>query len=126
MGVISSGADTTQLTNALLSSGLIAIVGLVFLAVGALMVPMAIMHYLNSHKFTSAFALGTVLRKTLSVKYLVSVVVMIAYFIVLSIIGGIIAGITFGLGAFLFMGIFSYIFTVTAYEVFADTYKETD
>lgn len=124
-GIVTGTQSTTAISGAILGGLTIGIIGLVLAAIGKLFAPMAVMNYIKTKKFGSAFALKKIVKKTLSKKYFLSLIIMIAYAIVLMIIGGILSIITLGIGSLLLPGIMAYVYMVTYFEVFAETFKAT-
>ena len=96
--------------------------GLIWL-VAILLLPMAIMNYAQKNSITAAFDLGTILKKTARVNYLVSLIVLVIYTIILSIVAGIISLIP-AVGALIAAGVLSFLLTVTGYSIMAETYSE--
>ncbi len=125
LAILSGSLDSVTLSSAIIGSGTIFLVGLALLLLGLLFVPMAIMNYLSTGSLKDAFAIGKVIRKTLSLKFFGALIFVIAYAILLSLIGSIIAVITIGIGTLLLPGIFLYLYTVCMFEVFAEVFKET-
>lgn len=115
-GVIAGGITTANMSSIIASGGIMVIVGILLSIATMLIVPMAIMRYVDKGEFSAAFAIGDVLKKVLSGKYVVAWIVMIVYAMILGSVSFVIpvAG----------AAIAGYIVGLTTMTVFAEVYSE--
>lgn len=110
------GAAATDMTAALAGGGIMILAGLLLLLVTMLIIPMAIMRYVDKGNFSAAFGLGDILRKVLTGKYIVAWLIVLAYSVV-------VFGITMWI-PIVGPALGSFIAGVTSMTVFAEVYSE--
>ncbi|MCK5698848.1 MAG: DUF4013 domain-containing protein [Candidatus Aenigmarchaeota archaeon] len=115
-GVIAGEITAANMSSIIASGGIMIIVGILLSIATMLIVPMAIMRYVDKGEFSAAFAIGDVLKKVLSGKYVVAWIVMIVYAVILGSVSFVIpvAG----------AAIAAYIVGLTTMTVFAEVYSE--
>lgn len=115
-GVIAGEITAANMSSIIASGGIMIIVGILLSIATMLIVPMAIMRYVDKGEFSAAFAIGDVLKKVLSRKYVVAWIVMIVYAVILGSVSFVIpvAG----------AAIAAYIVGLTTMTVFAEVYSE--
>ncbi len=115
-GVIAGGITAANMSSIIASGGIMVIVGILLSIATMLIVPMAIMRYVDKGEFSAAFAIGDVLKKVLSGKYVVAWIVMIVYAMILMSLSFVVpvAG----------TAIAGYIVGLTTMTVFAEVYSE--
>ena len=123
--IIENFGNTVAMSDAIIQAGLVSIIGVFFLFLGALFAQIAVMFYLKSGKIADAFALRKVAKKVFTAKYAVSMVFSIAYFILATLIASSSSIVTFGFGALILSpGIIFFLYQNTMFEVIAETFKE--
>ena len=110
--------------SAFAAGGLIGILGILLLLVGAILASMGVIFYAKEGNFGAAFKFGAILKKVLTGKYIISLVVVIAWAIVLGIVAVILAIIPI-IGSLVGAGLLGYALTVTAYTIFSEVFNET-
>jgi len=115
--------------SGLLAGGAIMLLGLLLAVIAGILVPMALLHYLKGG-LGKAFSIGSILKKCLTAKYLITVVVAIVYNIVLMAVAGVIGGalllvpVIGFIVVFVVNGAVLYLGTVASYTMFAQAFKE--
>lgn len=121
--VESFSSPSAEAFTALISSaGPFFIVVLLLALIAMFLLPMAVISFLKNG-FGKAFALGTIVKKALTGKYILSWIVVIVWSIVLFIVFFILSLVPL-VGAFIGAGLLSYAITVTEYSIFAEAYNE--
>jgi len=85
---------------------------------------MGIMFYAKEGNLGSAFKISAILKKVLTVTYLVTLIVMVIYVFVLSLIAAILLIIPV-IGGFIGSGLVTFLAGVTGYTMLAQVFKET-
>jgi hypothetical protein len=114
--------NASALLSLLATGGITMIIVFLLSLIALFLLPMAMMNFLKKG-FGAAFSLGTIIKKALTLKYIVSWIVMLVYLIVLFAIMIAISIIPV-IGSFIGAGIMGYLGSVTQYTIFAETYKE--
>lgn len=96
--------------------GLLVLAGLFFLLLSGLIVPMALMSFIDKGNFGDAFAFGKILKKVLTVQYLVPWLVVLVYSAVASILFLEVPLVGYAIASF--------VVGMTAFTVFAEVYRE--
>ncbi|HLC92376.1 MAG TPA: DUF4013 domain-containing protein [archaeon] len=127
LGALAAGnsqALSAAVLGGLGTGGIFALLGLVLAVAGGVMASMGIFFYIKEGSLGAAFKFGAILKKVLTVTYLVTLVVYIVYAFVLGILAAILSIIPV-LGAFLAAGILSFLTNVTSYTLLGQVFKET-
>ncbi len=119
--LVSGTADPNVIFQSIAGAGAMVIIAAVLFIAAAFVLPMALMHYLKGG-FSAAFSFGSVIRKALTGKYILSWIVVIVYGLVWSVIGLGLGAVTAGIGTWIVAGIASYALAITEYSIFAQTY----
>ncbi len=96
--------------------GLLVLAGLFFLLLSGLIVPMALMSFIDKGNFGDAFAFGKILRKVFTMQYLVPWLVVLVYSAVASILFLEVPLVGYAIASF--------VVGMTAFTVFAEVYTE--
>lgn len=122
MGTIILGAvvkgtmDSATIMAAIGSGGIVLlIVGILYL-IASLIVPIAIMRYVDKEDFGAAFSLGTILKKVFTGNYLVSWIIVVVCSIVISMFSFIIPVVGSAIAIF--------IISIMSMTIFAEAYLE--
>lgn len=109
--------DMTALTAQFSTMGIGIILTIILGLFMVLWSPIAVLHYINTGKFGSAFQLGTITKKVLTGTYIIAWIVSIVCFLVISAI----------LAMIPFIGVFigGYLATIIMVNMLAAAYKET-
>lgn len=95
--------------------------GLILALIALYLTPMAVMNYLKKKRFSAAFNLGLVIKKTLTIKYFVAWLVIIILTMIIAAILTAILWFIPGFGALIAM----FIMGVFSYSLYGQVYKET-
>ncbi len=96
--------------------GLLVLAGLFFLLLSGLIVPMALMSFVDKGNFGDAFAFGKILKKVFTMQYLVPWLVVLVYSAVASILFLEVPLVGYAIASF--------VVGMTAFTVFAEVYTE--
>ena len=120
---ISGGTfDYTALMAALGPMLMYFAVVIVLLLIAVFLLPSALMHYLIRSKFSAAFSFGSVIKKALTMKYIVACIFSIILYILLMIVVGILSLIPVA-GTLIGSGLMMYVIPVAEYTWFAEACK---
>ena len=121
-----SGGDTITLSNAILSSGALGLVGFIVWTIGQWFAWLGVVNMAERERIGAAFNLPVILRTMLSGKFLVSLIVTIAYMFILLFILAFLSVISLGLLLVaLSGGLFVYAYQTTVLTIMAETFAET-
>ncbi len=116
--------DGADLVATLLGGILFLTIGGLLLLVGGIFASMGLMFYAKEGSFGSAFKFGAILKKVLTVKYLISLVVIIAVSIGVGIISALL-NIVPVIGTLIGFGLSAYLMSIISYTILAQTFNET-
>ena len=127
---ITSG-DTSTLLAGLAAGGIIALVGVLLMLIGAVLSSMGTYMTLKTGSIGAGFNIGAILKKVFTATYWISLIVYFIYVIVIGIAAGIISGILLVipvLGFFLGLlvsGLAMYLTSITCTTIIAGIFNET-
>ncbi len=118
LGVVlfSTVPEAATISSIVAAGGISLILALILIPLAMLIMPMAIMRYLDKGNFSAAFGFGDILKKVFTGKYIVAWIIMLVYSIVVVGISMIIPIVGPAIGSF--------IAGVTSMTVFAEVYSE--
>jgi len=113
--------DTSGLAAAAGAGGVMLLVGGILYLIALLILPIAMVAYANEGNFGAAFKFGSIIKKVLSLKYIITWIVVVVYSVV---VYSVLTMVTVFM-PFIGMGIAGYLVAVTGMDMFGQVYKET-
>ena len=115
-----------QLSNAILSSGVLGLFGFILWTIGQWFAWLGVVNMAERERLGAAFNLPVIFRTMLSGKFFVSLIVSIAYMFILLFILAFLSVISLGLLLIaLSGGLFVYAYQTTVLTIMAETFAET-
>lgn len=113
--------DTAAVAAGMGTGGIMITIGSLLMLIAALLLPIALVKYAVEGSFGAAFKIGDIIKKVLSLNYIISWIVVSVYAVVVYMVLGTVTFFFPLIGT----GIASYIVAVTAMDVFGQVYQET-
>ncbi|MEA2004340.1 MAG: DUF4013 domain-containing protein [archaeon] len=115
IGAIMNGSAATSMYAAMAGGGLLVLTGLFFLLLAGLIVPIAVMRYVDKGNLGAAFAIGDVVRKIFTAQYLMAWLIIMVYSLAVCVLCSFIPVVSYAIAGF--------IVGMTSFTVFAEVYS---
>jgi len=116
--------DMNAVMAGLLGAGLIIMIAVVLALIGLIFASMGIQFMIKENKIGSAFKLSAILKKVLTAKYWISVIVLLVYYFVLGLVFMVLSFIPL-IGSLIGMGLLGFAGSTTMMTVMAEVFNET-